>query len=376
MRKRYKILFWICGIIVVFFVAANILLGAYAPRIVEKQIEQNLKLKASLNKISLSFPFTITLDKLEIGNLASIKKISLSPNLLALLFGKIVIHGLNIVEPVVNLEQSADGKLNLPDFEQKTSEQNTSEQKTSEQKKGKVPEIYLTGLNVRDGKIIFTDKKVSSEGFQVIVNKLNVKVAKVALPVTSLATNFTISAELLSQQAEVFGNLTFGGWLDYLAKNMDAQLEVKGLDVTKFAVYYGNFISNRKLTSARLDLTSTFKAKKNALRIDSSFNLSNLVYAQGQAEERKQELDLDLTKNALDLFTDPEGNLSLEFNVKTALDNPALNQKNIKNIILKAAMKNLSHQSPHQLMDKVTTIVDQYTGLGKELKSIFGNKGD
>jgi len=53
------------------------------------------------------------------------------------------------------------------------------------------------------------------------------------------------------------------------------------------------------------------------------------------------------------------------------LDNPALSQEKIQNIILKAAMKNLSEQPPQQLIDKVTTIIDQYEGLGKELKAIF-----
>ena len=352
MKKKYKIIFWICGIFLGLFFIANILVATYAPRILQQQIQQNLKLKVSLGKISLSLPFTITLEKLEIGELSSIKNISLSPNLVALLFGKIVIHGLNIVEPVINLEQSADGKLNLPVFEQK----------------GKSPEIYLTSLNLRDGKIIFTDKKVVPEGFQVIVNKLNIKVAKVALPITSLATNFNVSAELLSSPGRSFGKITFSGWLDYLAKDLDAQLEVRDLDVTKFSVYYGNFISNRKLSSARLDLVSTFKAKNNALQIVTNFNLSNLVYAQAQ----EQQLDLDLMKNALDLFTDPQGNLRLEFEIDTLLDNPVISQEKIKSIILKAAMKNLSNQSPQQLMDKVTTVIDQYKGLGKELKAIFG----
>jgi hypothetical protein len=352
MKKRYKIIFWICVIFLAFFFVASILIAAYAPRIVQQQIEQNLKLKVSLGKMSLRLPFTITLDKLEIGQLASIKRISLSPNLVALLFGKIVIHGLNIVEPVVKLERSADGKLNLPVLEQK----------------GKAPAIYLTSLNLRDGEIIFTDKKIVAEGFQVTVSKLNVKVAKVALPITSLATNFSISAQLLSSSGAPFGEVIFGGWLDYLAKDMDAELKLINMDATKFSVYYGNFISNRKLLSARLNLNSNFRAENNALKIITQFNLSDLVYAQ----EQEQSLNLDLMKNALDLFTDARGNLSLEFDMDTLLDNPALSQDKLKSVILKAAMRNLSNQSPEQLIDKITTLVDQYKGVGKELKAIFG----
>jgi len=350
--KKFKVLFWILAVLLALFVIASILVGVYAPKIVEDQIRQNLKVKASLGKISLSLPFVVTLERLEIGDLASIKKISFSPDLIALIFGKVVIHGLTITEPVINLVESPDGKLNLPVLEQK----------------GKPPEIYPTSLNLRDGKIIFTDRKVSPAGYQVIVNKLNIKVSKVSLPITSLATNFSLSAQLDTPLGKAFGDITFSGWLDYLAKDMDAKLEVKNMDVTNFSPYYGNFISNKKLLSANLNLGSTFKAKNNALNIITDLNLANLVYEKTE----EQQLDLNLAKNALDLFTDTEGNLHLVFNIDTKLDNPALSQDKLKKIILKAAMKNLSSQSPEQLVDKVSKVIDQYKDLGKELKSIFG----
>ncbi|MDD5477169.1 MAG: DUF748 domain-containing protein [Candidatus Omnitrophica bacterium] len=353
MKTKFKVIIWVFAVLLVIFLVASILTAVYAPRIVEQQIEQNLKVKTSLRKISLSPPFTITLEGLEIGDFASIKKVALSPNLIGLLFGKIVIHGLNVVEPVINLVQSADGKLNLPVLEQK----------------GKPPAVYLTSLRVQNGKVIFTDRKVIPEGFQVVVDKLNVKVAKVALPVTSLATNFKISAELVNSQGKAFGNIVFGGWLDYLAKGMDAKLEVKDLDVVNLSPYYGNFISSKKLAQAMLDLNSAFKAKNNALEIITNFNLSKMVY---EKTEEQQLPELNLVQDALDFFTDADGNLKLEFKIDTTLDNPALSQEKIRKIILKAAAKNLSRQSPEQLVDKVTNAINKYKDLGKELKSIFG----
>jgi len=353
MRKIFKVLFIIIVIFVAIFLIASILFAVYAPKIVEEQIRQNLKVKASLGRISLSMPFTITLEKLEIGSLASIKKISFSPNLIALLFGKVVIHGLTILEPVINLEQSVDGKLNLPVLEQNGA---------------KPPEIYPTSLKVRDAKIIFTDRKVSAAGFQVIVDKLNISVAKVSLPVTSLATDFNLSAQLSNQAHEAFGDIVFSGWLDYLAKDMDAKLEVRDMDITNFSPYYGNFISNKKLLSARLNLGSTFKAKNNALNIATDLNLSKLVYEKTE----EQEMSLDLAKNALDLFTDTKGNLHLVFNIDTKLDNPALSQDKLKSLILKAAMKNLSSQSPEQIADKVSSMIEKFKDYGKGLKEVFG----
>jgi hypothetical protein len=353
MNKLFRFIFILFVILLGIFLVASILFAVYAPKIVEDQIRQNLKVKASLGKISLSLPFTIALERLEIGSLANIKRISFSPNLIALLFGKIVIHGLTISEPVINLEQSAEGKLNLPVLEQKG---------------GQVPEIYPTSLKVKDAKIIFTDRKVNTVGYQVIVDKLNISVSKVALPMTSLATDFSVSCQLSNPTGKHFGDINFSGWLDYLAKDMDAKLEVKDMDVTNFSPYYGNFISNKKLVSARLDLGSTFKAKNNALNILTDFNLSNLVYEEG-AEPEPQ---LDLAKNALDLFTDAKGNLHLVFNIDTRLDNPALSQDKLKSIILKAAMKNLSNQSPEQIVEKVSDMIEKFKGYGKGLKEIFG----
>ncbi|MFA5093028.1 MAG: DUF748 domain-containing protein [Candidatus Omnitrophota bacterium] len=354
MKKKYKIIIWILAVFLVLFFVASLLVSIYTPRIIEQQIEQNLKLKTSLRKVSLTLPFTITLEGLELGDLASIKKISLSPDLIGLIFGKIVIHGLNIVDPVINLVQSADGRLNLPVLEQK----------------GKPPAIYLTGFRVENGKIIFTDRKVIADGFQVIVNKLDVRVSKVVMPITSLAADFKVSAELINAKGNVFGGIIFDGWLDYLAKNMDARLEVKNLDLTNFSVYYGNFISNRKLSQAMLDLVSTFKAKNNALEILTNFNLSKIIYANTQEE---QLVDLNLVKDALDFFIDANGNLKLEFKVDTALDNPSVSSDKLKSIILKAAAKNLANQSPQQLANKVVTTINKYKDLGKELKKIFGN---
>ena len=352
MKKKFKVIIWIFVFLLVIFLVASILVAVYAPRIVEQQIQQNLNLKTSLGQISLSAPFTVNIERLEIGDLASIKEVSFSPNLIGLLFGKIVIQGLNLVEPLIHLEQSADGKLNLPVFKQK----------------GKPPAVYLTSLRVQNGKIIFTDRKVRPEGFQVIVNKLNVKVAKVSLPITSLATNFEISAELVNSGGKAFGNIVFGGWLDYLAKDMDANLEVKDLDVVNLAPYYGNFISNKKLTRAMLNLNSAFKGQNNILRVTTDFNLSKIAY-----EETQQAApELELMKNALDLFTDADGNLHLEFVIDTKLDNPALSQEKLKSVILKAVRNNLAHQSPQQLVDKLANILDKYKGMGKELKSIFG----
>ncbi len=359
MRKITKIMIVLILLLAVIFCAATICVGVFGPQIIKTQIKENLKLESSLEKVRLSFPLKLTLEEFKIDNLLSIRKLSFTPNIFGFLFGKVVIHGLDIIEPSVNLEQSAQGKLNLPLLTQG----------------GPAPQIILTSLKVQNGKIKFIDKKVSAEGKEIILEKLNLKISKVSLPLTSLAVNFSFTAELVSPQEAPYGKISFSGWLDYFAQAMDAQLEIKNLEVTNFAPYYGNFISQKKLSSANLDLVSKFKAQNNVLNIVTDFNLSKIVYALSAAQDKEEApLDLNLAKNALDLFTDRKGSLHLEFELQTALDKPTLSQEKIQSVILKAALQNLSQQSPQDLVDKVTDIISQYKDLGKELKGIFGSK--
>ena len=152
---------------------------------------------------------------------------------------------------------------------------------------------------------------------------------------------------------------------------MDAKIQVKDLEITQFAPYYGNFISNKKISSGKLNLTSMLKAKNNQLEIVNNFRLSGLVYAQQEQGGIEELSGLDMVKNALDLFTDKSGNLDLEFTINTQLDKPALDPDKLKGMILKAAMKNLANQPPEELAEKVMDTVDKIKEFSKGLKEIF-----
>jgi hypothetical protein len=154
---------------------------------------------------------------------------------------------------------------------------------------------------------------------------------------------------------------------------MDMDLKLDGLDVTYFSPYYGNFISNKKLLSANLDLKTKFKSKDNNLDILTNFRLSRLNYAQ-QLQQEGELPELDLTRNALDLFTDAKGNLILDFDINTKMDNPNVSIEQLKRIILKAAAKNLANQSPEDLIKKVNDNIEQFKAFGKSLEGIFKGK--
>lgn len=358
MKRVNKVIITVLILIGIFFLVASIAVPMFGKKIVEDQIEQNLKVKATLDSISFGMPFSVNLSHLKIGDLADIKSLSATPNILALLVGKVVISSLNIVEPVINLTQFPDGKLNLPQLPQG----------------GKQPPILITGLNIKDGKIIFSDQKVTQEGCLTIIDKLDAEVAKSMFPPTSLNVKFKIQAALADSKNKTLGNIETSGWIDFGPKNMDAILTLTNLDVVHFAPYYGNFLSTQKLLSAMLDLTADFEADNNDLSVLSNLRLSNLVYAQEEQAQEGQFPSFDFSKNSLDFFTDEKGNLDLEFTVNTKLDDPNISSKQLQKIILSAAAKNLALQNPKQLMNKVNKTIEQFQSIGKELKGLFKEK--
>lgn len=361
MKKINKIIVWFLVILGIIFVCFSLFIALFGRKIVVSQIEQNLKLKTSLESISLGLPFSVKLTNLEIGDLLKAGEISFYPNILGLFAGKIVLSGLTVINPVINLERSSDGSVNLPKFEQKAAP----------------PPVLLTGLVIKKGRIIWTDKKISPQGYQIIADNIDVEISKVMLPPTSLNTKFKLTAAFVDSKAKTLGNARLLGWVDFGHKDMDANLEIDSLDLTYFVPYYGNFISDKKLLSARLNLRSQMKAENNDLTISTNLRLSDLAYAKDQEQIEKGVSKFELAMNTLDLFTDTEGNLNLEFTINTKLDKPGINIADLKGIMLAAAVKNLSSQPPAQIIDKVNNAIEQVKGLGaeiKQLKDLFKKK--
>lgn len=361
MTKRNRILIVILTVIVCLYFLANIGIHILGKGIVENQLQQNLKMPTKLGGVGVSFPFSITLTNLEVGNLARIEKISFSPSLLGFIAGKIVLGNLSVVNPLLTIEQSPNGKMNLPELEQK----------------GKQPPLFITGLTLKNGKVVFTDKRIDRNGYVTIIENLNLRVSKVMLPPTSLHTNFRIEASLTNNKDKRLGDIFSSGWVDFGPKNMDGTFQIKDLEVTHFSPYYGNLISNREITSGNLNIDSNLNAENNNLKILTKLKLSNLVYAEEEPkpeEEAQKVIVFDIAKNALDLFADDKGNMNLDFSIETKLDKPNFSPAALRRIILRAAAKNIASQPSDKVMEKVGNVIEQFKSLGKDLESLFKKK--
>ncbi|MBM3244602.1 MAG: DUF748 domain-containing protein [Candidatus Omnitrophica bacterium] len=357
MEKFIKILIAllvVTGIIIAVFAGIVTVKGK---DIITAQLEKNLKTDVKIDKVSFAIPLSVKIEGLEIGDFFKAGQIIFSPNLAGVFAGRIILNGVNIMRPEINLKTDEKGKLILPVLSGS----------------GKPPAIIITGLNITDGEIIFTDGKISQRGYKTVLDKVNLKVSgSITLP-ASLRVKADFNAEVCDGDKKALGGMNFSGWVDLKAKDMDGVFKISGLEVTHFAPYYGDFISHRKLVSAKLNLVSILKAKNNDLNVDSMMKLYNLVYLKEETTEGQPQ-QFDLEKKALDLFADKEGNIIFEFVFDTKLDDPQITSDKLKQIMQQAAIKNLASQSPAALMDKIGNTVKDFEDFGKKMKELFKKK--
>lgn len=357
MKKIIKICIWLFAIIFALFLVAQILFFSLGKKIIIAQIEQNLKTKASLESVNLSFPLTVNLRGLQIAGLAKVKQVSVSPNILGFFAGKIVLNQLRLDSPEINLRKNPDGSLNLPVLPAG----------------GKPPPIFILGLKVLSGKFSFIDQQIDPAGYRVSVDNINIDIAKNNFPPTSLKVNFELSADLLDTRDNPTGEAKASGWVDWRSKDMEGSISIKDVDVTKILPYLQGVVSSKRLLSARLNFSAEPKAKNNDLIIPCNMELDKVVY-QKKEQAEGQPKEIDVVSDTINLFSDETGKMAFKFSYRTKLDKPVFDSRRLESIFAQAALENLTSQPPEKVIEKVKAAVEQFKDLGKSFKKIFSNK--
>jgi hypothetical protein len=357
MKKIFKIIIWIALFLAVIFLLLNIAIALFGKAIVAGQIEKNLKLKAKLESMSISFPLSVNIRNLDIQGLAKIDSLSARPSILGFLAGKVVLNELTVVRPKISVEMDSNGKLNLPAFSAK----------------GKQPPILLAGLKVKEGSLIFIDKKVDPAGYKIMVNNINADIAKATFPPTSLFTRFNLSAFLVDNQNAPKGKAAASGWIDFGPKNMEGRVELKDIDVTYLAPYYQTFSPAKKLASGKLNFTSDLKAENNDLIGKCHLEVVDLVYEKETPAEG-QPAAPDLAASVLNMLSGNTGKIAFDFTLKTKLDNPKINLKDLQGMFAQSAIQNIVNQPPENIIKNAKDLEKQFKDFGKTMKEMWKKK--
>jgi len=366
MRTIIKIIIWLLVLFLIVFSATGIYISLFGKEMLITQLEEGLDMSVELEDISLKFPLSVNLKKLQIADAIKVKEISFTPILPALLSGRIVIDGLRLVDPSIELIKRRDGSLNFS---------------LPEKKSGDSPsrlKVIVTGLKVENAKVSYLDQSISSRGVKTILNRLNLNISKTLFPINQINLKFGFASDISDRDVKKIGSLSGDGWVNLVNKSAQCKFSIEDLDISYFEPYYGDLISKRKLLSASLNLNSHAEAEDNDLKIDSQLRLSDLVYQVDDPDPESTMLDIgSIIGEALDLFIDQNGNLELDFTINTKLDHPKVEVKQIKKAVLTAALANLTGQPPERIIEKFESIVDRFKDFGEQMEGIFkGEDGE
>jgi hypothetical protein len=350
MKTFRKILLILLAVIAAMYLSLYVGFRVFGKAVIISQIEKNLKLKADIQSVALSFPLSARINKLDIDGLVKADIISINPSILGLLAGKIVLSELKIVNPDITIVKDAEGKLNLAQFEQK----------------GRMP-FFLAGLTIENGRLVFIDKKIAPEGAQIMVKDITARISKAAFPPTSLFTKFNISASLTGNDNRPSGSALASGWIDFRSKDMDGVIALKDISAGALSAYFQNIVPDKKLLTAKLNFRADLKAKNNDLRAKCHLEFLNLVPV-------KQPESVEVVAQILNLFSDESGTIAFDFTINTKLDKPKIDVVSLKGSIGKAAVQNIANQPQEEVAEKVKNTVKEFEELGKELKDIFKKK--
>lgn len=181
--------------------------------------------------------------------------------ILPLLSKKIIIEEVTLRKPHINLIRDKQGNFNFLKDIPKTEKKAADKERADKASLDTTLSLTVTYLNIKDGKLIFTDHaKTSSPPFQLTVKNINLRASHISM-ISSFPLN--LSAEIVATPPSF---LKLKALINPLRKEVESKVELTPLDVTYFAPYFPNLpftllkgycALNLKMTANRsLDLYS------------------------------------------------------------------------------------------------------------------------
>ena len=342
-------------IFAVIFCAGYGLVSIFGKDILKAQIEKQLKVKVGLSSLYLSLPLNLEINNLSLGELAKIRKIKIYPSIIGLFSGKIILNNIALIKPEIALERKEDGSLNLPQLPEQGNKQ-----------------VFIAGFIIKDGIVSVIDRRVNGEPFSFSIKNININIYKANLLPYPLTIKYTLSAALSARPDTKEAQIGGSGLIDWSHKNMQGDFNMTDIDVLFFKPYFGKIVSSQEqLATSKADFNADLSAQNNNLLIKCRLNVKNLASAKETAPEANSpEL---LASLGMDLLKNPQGEINLEFDIRTKLDNPRLDKISLKGSVFQNVLEN-ALENPDKIKDTIKTIGEQLKEKG--FKSIFKDKDE
>ena len=312
----------------------HIIVAFQGKALVKKRLYGLTQKKVTLSYLDLTPPFNLEIKNLNIEGLANIESVFLSPSIPNFLFGNIAFNKVVIIRPEFTYKRMpSDPTAILGTPAATAAAQPTAVLAPAAVSEGGKPfRLILKRLNIKDGKINFIDKTVGEQGLKVTIKEINFNLTNLYLYPLSAIANFDLKGKIPWQEGREEGKIEAEGWLNLFKKDVQATLKIKDIDGVYLYPYYSHWVDLEKarIEKANLNFTSNITGLNNNVAAECHLELTDIVRKPRPADEPQEKAE-KIADAVLEIFKAlDQGNIVLDFNIKTKMDRPEFGFDNIK----------------------------------------------
>ncbi len=321
-----KILYTIIFVLAFLFAAVYGFVALRGRAIITKTLVNLTHKNVTIGKFSLTPPLNVSIRKLDIEGIAKVDSILVTPSIPYLLTGKIALNNIAIGKPEIFLEKN----ISHPQPVSFAGKKPAAPPAPANEKKPF--RLIIKRLNIKDGIVNFIDHTVGQEGLKMTLKDVNFNLTNLYIFPSSAITNFDLKGRIPWSEGKEEGKISAEGWFNLFNKDIQAALNVQDIDGIYLYPYYSTWVDLEKarIQSATLGFSSNIHGSNNDVAADCSLELTNIVRKPRPPDEPQQKAER-VTDAVLEIFKSlNEGNIKLDFTIKTKMDNPEFGFGNIK----------------------------------------------
>jgi len=316
MKVLLKIILVFFIISALFFNLSHLFLTFKGREILIKRLSELTHKKVKIGYFGMHYPYNIEIRGIEIEGFLKADNISVSPGILGIVSGNLVLNSIKIIKPELTYERITAAVIGL---EGSASNQNHE----AGQPKIKPLRVIFKHILIKDGKINFVDHTVGPQGLTIFAENVNFKLDNVYRFPYSFLTNFELKGAI-PWGNDNKGSAEAAGWFDFGSRNMQVDIAIKGIDGVYLAPYYSQWfdLGKARIEKATLGFTANLQGVKNNLTATCHLELNDIMRKSLKPDEAEGQ-DSRLTSAALGVFkaTD-QGKVALDFTLRTKMDRP------------------------------------------------------
>lgn len=329
-RKIRIVVYILLFLFSVFALGLHMYFKKYGRELVRSRLEQAFHHPVKVGAVKTRFPLDLVVRDVEIEGLGSVEEAVASGGMMDSFNGNFFLGQLTLKHAHLQLTKPArkevadesEGGSDVPPVQEIVIKIPPSPPAPPVQQMT-AHYIFIKHLVMLDSEFTFIDPNAGDSGIKIPVRHIEANIRNFQFPAVSpVVTSFRISASVPSQDMKEEGRIKFNGWIDLVAKSMDADFKAVNIDALAFNAYLSDWMDMKQehVAKARFDFSSKMTGIHNDVAMKCHLEMTEVQFKDRAEEPEQKEGKLSVIFGLVKAFN--QGRIQLNFTMRTRMDSP------------------------------------------------------